>query len=72
MTTKIRIFISLLIAAAIVVIFSAGQILQLCQYPKTVFWMSISAIILLCVGFFLGRNSTKDKSDKDSEKEKSA
>ena len=60
--TKTRIFIFMLIAAVILAIFSAGQMLLILPSPEIVFGAAVLTIILLSVGFFLG-SGKKNKKD---------
>ena len=53
--TRTRIFIAMLIAAIIIAIFSAGQMLLILPHPEIIFGAAVLTIVLLSVGFFLGR-----------------
>ena len=62
--TKTRMFIIMLIAATVIAIFSAGQMLLILPHPEIVFGASVLTIVLLSFGFFLGRNKHNDKDNK--------
>lgn len=53
--TRTKMFIIMLIAAVVIAIFSAGQMLLILPHPEIVFAASVLTIVLLSVGFFLGR-----------------
>ena len=53
--TRTKMFIIMLIAAVVIAIFSAGQMLLILPHPEIVFGAAILTIILLSIGFFLGR-----------------
>ena len=53
--TRTRIFIIMLIVAFIIAVFSAGQMLLLLPHPEIIFGAAILTIVLLSVGFFLGK-----------------
>ena len=57
--TRTRIFIAMLIAAIIIAIFSAGQMLLILPHPEIIFGAAVLTIVLLSVGFFLGRGKNK-------------
>ncbi len=59
--TRTKMFIIMLIAAVVIAIFSAGQMLLILPHPEIVFAASVLTIVLLSVGFFLGR----EKKDND-------
>ena len=53
--TKTRVFIIMLITAAVIAIFSAGQMLLILPHPEIIFGAAILTIVLLSLGFFLGK-----------------
>ena len=57
---KTKIFIFLLIVAVAIAIFSAGQLFLVLQNPELVFAISIAGIVLLSIGFFIGKNRKED------------
>ena len=60
---KTKIFIFLLIVAVAIAIFSAGQLFLVLRNPELVFVVSIAAILLLSIGFFLGKNRKEEDDD---------
>ena len=66
--TKTRMFIIMLIAATVIAIFSAGQMLLILPHPEIVFGASSLTIVLLSFGLFLGRNNKhNDKKEDDKQ-----
>ena len=64
--TKTRMFIIMLIAATVIAIFSAGQMLLILPHPEIVFGASALTIVLLSFGFFLGRNNKHNDKKEDN------